>query len=199
VARRTREHRGPRRRHDGTVDTPAANSEPPNNCNINRGKSPTPAPETCTRAESTPPPPTPSDSAITSPAPTLSISYDTTNSHPPHQIAAGGSRDTHPPNATNATHAPSPKPHNKPEPPMHQQKKNVRPGCTQCSLCVQRSRRIERKLGFWVFCLLLGASGQGSMPPGCTRREPRTQKVPDAERVSRGNKLLRMQPHRILE
>jgi len=119
VARRTREHRGPGRGHDGTVDTPAAESEPPEDRDIHRAKSPTPAPETFTRAESTPPPPTPSHSATTSPAPTPSVPHDTTNPHPPQQIAAGGSRDTRPPNATNTAHAPSPEPHNKPEPPTH--------------------------------------------------------------------------------
>ena len=54
MARRTREHRGPGRGHDGTVDTPAAESEPPEDRDIHRAKSPTPAPETFTRAESTP-------------------------------------------------------------------------------------------------------------------------------------------------
>ena len=115
--RRTREHRGPGRGHDGTVDTPAAKSELPEDRDIHRAKSPTPAPETAfTRAESTPPPPTPSHSATTSPAPTPCVPHDTTNPHPPPQIAAGGSRDTLPPNATNTAHAPSPEPHNKPEP-----------------------------------------------------------------------------------
>jgi len=118
VARRTREHLGPGRGHDRTVDTPAAELEPPVDRNIHRAKSPTPAPAcvTFTRAESTPPPPTPSHPATTSPTPTPSIPHDTTNPHPPQQIAAGGSRDTHPPNATNMAHPPSPKPHNKPEP-----------------------------------------------------------------------------------
>jgi len=54
VARRTREHRGPGRDHDGTVDTPAAESEPLEDRDIHRAKSPTPAPEMFTRAESTP-------------------------------------------------------------------------------------------------------------------------------------------------
>jgi len=120
VARRTREHRGPGRGHDGTVDIPAAKSEPPEDHDIHRAKSPTPAPETAfTRAESTPPPPTQSHSGTTCPAPTPSLPHDTTNPHPPQQIAAGGSRDTLPPNATNTAHAPSPKPHNTPEPPTH--------------------------------------------------------------------------------
>jgi len=60
VARRTREHRGSGRGHDGTVDTPAAESEAPEDRDIHRAMSPTPAPETFTQAESTPPPPTPS-------------------------------------------------------------------------------------------------------------------------------------------
>ena len=54
MARRTREHRGPGRGHDGTVDTPAAESEPPEDCDILRAKSPAPVPQTFTRAESTP-------------------------------------------------------------------------------------------------------------------------------------------------
>jgi len=52
----------------------------------------------------------------------------------------------------------------------HLQKKKVTPGRTPCSLCIRWSRRIERKLTFWVCGLLLGAGGQGSMPPGRTRR-----------------------------
>ena len=116
MAHRTREHRGPGGGHEGTVDTPATESEPPEDRDIDRAKSPTPAPETFTRAESTPPPPTPSHSATTSPAPTPSVPHDTTNPHPPQQIAAGGSLDTFPPNLTNTAHAPSPEPHNKPEP-----------------------------------------------------------------------------------
>jgi len=119
VARCTREHRGRGCGHHGTVDTPAAESEPPQDRDIHRAKSPTPAPETFTRAESTPPPPTPSHSATTSPAPTPSVPHDTTNPHLRQQIAAGGSRDTRPPNATNTAHAPSPEPPNKPEPPTH--------------------------------------------------------------------------------
>jgi len=119
VAPRTREHHGPGRGHDGTVDTPAAESEPPEDPDIHRAKSPTPAPETFTQAKSTPPPPTPSHSATTSLAPTPSVPHDTTNPHPPQQIAAGGSRDTRTPNATNMAHTPSPEPHNKPEPPTH--------------------------------------------------------------------------------
>jgi len=119
VARRTREHRGPGRGHDGTVDTPAAESEPLEDRDLHLAKFPTPAAETFTRAESTPPPPTPSHSATTSPAPTPSVPDDTTNPHPPQPIAAARSRDTWPPNATNTAHAPSPKPHNKPEPPTH--------------------------------------------------------------------------------
>ena len=89
VARKTREHRGPGRGHDGTVDTPAAQSKAPEDRDIHRAKSPTPAPETFTRAESTPPPLTPSHTATTSPAPTPSVPHDTTNSHPPQEIAAG--------------------------------------------------------------------------------------------------------------
>jgi len=78
---------------------------------------------------------------------------------------------------------------------MHQQKKKVTPGRTPCSLCVRRSRRIERKLAFWVCGLLLGACGQGSMPPGRTRRNQglrryRTQKgSPDAKRFSGRNPI----------
>jgi len=120
VACRPRAHRGPGRGHDGTIDTPAAESEPPEDRDIYRAKSPTPAPETgFTRPESTTPPPTPSHSATTSPAPTPSVAHDTTNPHPPQQIAAGGSRDTRPPNATNTAHAPRREARNKPEPPTH--------------------------------------------------------------------------------
>jgi len=119
VARRIREHRGLGSRHDGTVDTPAAESEPPEDHDIYRAKSPTPAPETFIRAESIPPPPTPSHSATTAPAPTPRVPDDTTNPHPAQQIAAGGSQDTLPPNATNTAQPPSPKSHNKPGPPTH--------------------------------------------------------------------------------
>jgi len=133
VARRTREHRGPGRGDDSSVDIPAAESEPPEDRDIHRAKSPTPPPasETFTQAESTPPLPTPSHSATTSPAPTPSIPYDTTNPHPPQQIAAGGSRDARSPNATNTAHAPSSKPHNKPEPPTHTAPRRRR-GCRGC-------------------------------------------------------------------
>jgi len=48
VACRTREHRGPGRGHDGTGDTPAAESEAPDDRDIHRAKSPTPARETFT-------------------------------------------------------------------------------------------------------------------------------------------------------
>ena len=64
-----------------------------------------------------------------------------------------------------------------------------------CSLCVRRSRRIERKLAFWVFGLLLGAGGQGSMPPGRTRRNqelrryPTHKGSPDAKRFSGRNQI----------
>ena len=116
VVRRTRDHRDPGHGHEGTVDTPAAESEPPEDRDIHRAKSPTPVPETFTRADSTPPPPTPSHSATTSPAPTPSIPHHTTNPHPFQQIAAGGSRDNRPPNAINTAHAPRPKPHNTPKP-----------------------------------------------------------------------------------
>jgi len=119
VACRTREHRGPGHGHHGTVDTPAAESQPPEDRDIHRAKSPTHAPATYTRAESTPPPPTPSHSATTCPAPTPSVPHDSTNPHPPQQIAAGGTRDTRPPNVTNTAHAPSPERHTKPEPTMH--------------------------------------------------------------------------------
>jgi len=121
VARRTREYSGPGRGHDRTVDTPAAESEPPADRDIHWAKSPTPAPasETFTRAASTPLPPTTSQSATTSPAPTPSVPHDTTNPHPSQQIAAGGSQDTRPPNATNTAHVPSPNPHNKPEASTH--------------------------------------------------------------------------------
>jgi len=50
VARRTREHGGPGRGPDGTGDTPAAESEPPEDRAIHQAKSPTPAPEMLTRA-----------------------------------------------------------------------------------------------------------------------------------------------------
>jgi len=53
---------------------------------------------------------------------------------------------------------------------VHQQKKKVRTRRTPCSLCVLRSRLIERKLAFRVGGLLGGACGQESMPPGRTRR-----------------------------
>ena len=91
VAHRTREHRSPGRGIDGTVDTPAVESEPPEDRDIHQAKYPTPAPETFTRAECTPPPPISSHSTTTSPAPTPSVPHDTTNPHPPQQIAAGGS------------------------------------------------------------------------------------------------------------
>ena len=117
VTRRTSEHRGPGRAHDGTVDRPAAQSEPAEDGDIHRAKSPTPAPEMFTCAESTPPPLSPSHSATTSPAPTPSVAHDTTNPHPAQQIAAGGSRDTRPANATNAALTTSPEPPSKPEPP----------------------------------------------------------------------------------
>ena len=108
LASRTTEHGGPGRGHDGTVDTPAAESEPPEDRDIQRTKSPTPASETFTRAESTPPPPTPSHTATTSPAPLPSVPHDTTNPHPPQQIAVRGSRDTRPPNARNKPSRPAP-------------------------------------------------------------------------------------------
>ena len=54
VAHRTREHRSSGRGHDGTVETPAAESEPPEDRDIHRAKSHTPAPQTFTRAVSTP-------------------------------------------------------------------------------------------------------------------------------------------------
>jgi len=78
---------------------------------------------------------------------------------------------------------------------QHQQKTKVTPRCTQCSLCVQRSRRIECKLASWVWSLLLGACGQGSMPPGRTRRNqglrryPTQKGSPDAKRFSRRNPI----------
>jgi len=114
VASRPSEHCGPGCGHDGTVDTPAAESEPPEDRDIHQAKSPTAAAETFTGAACAPPSPTSSYSATTSPAPTPSLPHDTTNPHPPQQIAAGGSRDTRPPNATNTAHAPSPETHNKP-------------------------------------------------------------------------------------
>jgi len=119
VACRTRDHRRLGRGHNGTEATPAAESEPPEDRDIHQAKFPTPAPETFTRAESTLPPPTPSHSATTFPAPTPRIPHDTTNPYPPPQIAAGGSRETCPPNVKNSAHAPSLKPHNKPEPLTH--------------------------------------------------------------------------------
>jgi len=57
-------------------------------------------------------------------------------------------------------------------------KKSHTPGCTPCSLCVRRSRRIERKLAFWVCGLLLSACGQGSMPPRRTRRNQGLRRYP---------------------
>jgi len=70
---------------------------------------------------------------------------------------------------------------------VHQQNTKVTPGHAPCSLCVRRSRCRECKLASWVCGLLLGAWGQGTMPPGRTRRNQglrryRTQKgSPDAE------------------
>jgi len=60
----------------------------------------------------------------------------------------------------------------------HQQKKKVTPGHTPCSLCIRRSRRIKRKLAFWVFSLLLGAGGQGPCRPD----------APDATKDSEGTR-----------
>jgi len=77
----------------------------------------------------------------------------------------------------------------------HQQKKKVTPGHAPCSLCVRWSRRIEPKLASWVCGLLLGAWGQGSMPPGRTRRNQglrryRKQKgSPEAEWFSGHNPI----------
>jgi len=78
---------------------------------------------------------------------------------------------------------------------VHQQKKKDTPGRTPCSLCVWRSRRIERKLAFWVCGLLFGAWGQGSMPPRRTRRNqglrryPTQKGSPDAKRFSGRNPM----------
>ena len=131
VARKTREHRGLGWGHDCTVDTPTAESEPPEDGDLQRAEPlPPPEPETFTRAASTPPsPPTQNSEFATtseSPAPMQSAPHGITNPHPPQEIAAGGSRDSPPPNATNAVaqrkgtaHKPNPKPHNKPEPPKH--------------------------------------------------------------------------------
>jgi len=83
VMRRTREPGVLGRGHDGTVHTPAADPEPPEDRHIHRAKSPTPPPETFTRAESTPPPLTPSYTPTTSLAPMSSIPHDTTNPYPP--------------------------------------------------------------------------------------------------------------------
>jgi len=74
-------------------------------------------------------------------------------------------------------------------------KKRHTPGRTPCSLCVRRSRRIERKLAVWVCGLLLGACGQGSMPPRRTRRNPGLRRYPmqkgspDAKRFSGRNPI----------
>ena len=131
VARKTREQCGPGRGHDGTVDIPTAESEPPEDGNIQSAKPlPTPEPETFTRAASMPPsPPTQNSESVTTsetPAPMQSAPYGIMNPHPPQEIAAGGSRDSPPPNATNAVaqrkgtaHKLNPKPHNKPEPLNH--------------------------------------------------------------------------------
>jgi len=68
-------------------------------------------------------------------------------------------------------------------------------GRIPCSLCVRRSRRIERELTFWVCGLVVGAGGQGSMPPGRTKcngelRRYVTQKgSPDAKRFSGRNPI----------
>jgi len=79
VARRTREHCGHGCGHNATVDNPAAKYEPPEDRDIHRAKSPTPAPMTFTRGESTTPPPTPSHSATTSHAPFLMIPQTSTH------------------------------------------------------------------------------------------------------------------------
>jgi len=74
-------------------------------------------------------------------------------------------------------------------------KKKVIPGRTLCSLCVRQSRRIEPKLAFWVCGLLLGACGQGAMPPGRTRRNqelrryPTQKGSPEAKRFSGRNTI----------
>ena len=74
-------------------------------------------------------------------------------------------------------------------------KKKVAPGRTPYSLSVWRSRRIERKLAFWVCGLILGAAGQGSMPPGRTRRNqelrryPMQKGSPDAKRFAGRNPI----------
>jgi len=62
-------HCGSGRGHDGTIDTAPAQSEPPEDCNIHRAKSPTPVSETFTRAESTPSPLT----LLTQPPPLLRL------------------------------------------------------------------------------------------------------------------------------
>jgi len=78
---------------------------------------------------------------------------------------------------------------------VHQQKTKHTHGCNPCSLCVRRSRHIERKLAFWVCGLLLGACGQGSMPPRRTRRNqglrryPPQKGSPDAKRFSGRNPI----------
>jgi len=118
-AMRNGEYCGLGRGHDNAVATPDAESEPPEDRDIHRAKSPTPAPAMFTRAESTPPPLTPSHSATTSHAPMLSISHNTINSHLPQPIAAGRSCDTRSPNATIMAPVPSPKPHTRPEPRTH--------------------------------------------------------------------------------
>jgi len=78
---------------------------------------------------------------------------------------------------------------------FHQQKKKATPGHALSSLCVQRSRRIEGKLGSWVCVLVLSAWGQGPMLPARTRsnqelRRYRTQKgSPDSEWFSGPNPI----------
>ena len=90
--RKIREHGGLECRHDGTVEIAAAESEPPEDRDIDCTKSPTPALETFT----VPTPLTPSHSDTTSPASTSSVPYCITNHYPPYQIAAGGSQGTSP-------------------------------------------------------------------------------------------------------
>ena len=116
LSRRTREYCEPGRGHNSTVDIPVPQLEPPEDLDIHRAKSPTPAHEILTRAESSPPHLRPSHSATISPAPTPSIPECTPNRQRPQQIAAWESRNTRPQNATKTAHAPSAKPLNKCEP-----------------------------------------------------------------------------------
>jgi len=71
----------------------------------------------------------------------------------------------------------------------HQQKKKVAPRRTPCSLCVRQLSRIERKLVFWVYGLILGAGRQGSMPPRRTRRNQGLRRYPTQKGSPDGNRF----------